>query len=74
MKSNILKIALPAGSLRDSTIELFKKAGFRISVAERSLVPKIDDPEISCMLIRAQEIARYVEQEKFDSSIGKPQP
>ncbi len=69
MKSNILKIVLPAGSLKESTFELIRKAGFRINLKERSCIPMIDDGEIECMLIRAQEISRYVEQGKFDMGI-----
>lgn len=69
MKSNKLKIALPAGSLKDPTLELLRKAGFRVSAADRSYIPTIDDEEIECMLIRAQEIPRYVEQGKFDIGI-----
>jgi ATP phosphoribosyltransferase len=69
MKSNKLKIALPAGSLKESTLELLKKAGYRINVKERSYFPTIDDEEIECMLIRAQEIPKYVEQGKFDIGI-----
>lgn len=67
--NNILKIALPAGSLKESTLELLRKAGFRISAPDRVYVPTIDDSEIECMLIRAQEIPRYVEQGKFDIGI-----
>ncbi|MFA6938661.1 MAG: ATP phosphoribosyltransferase [Candidatus Paceibacterota bacterium] len=69
MKSNKLKIALPAGSLKESTFELLKKAGYKINVKERSYFPIIDDEEIECMLIRAQEIPKYVEQGKFDVGI-----
>ncbi len=69
MKSNKLKIALPAGSLKESTLELLRKAGYKISVQDRSYFPVIDDEEIECMLIRAQEIPRYVEQGKFDIGI-----
>ena len=69
MKSIKLKIALPAGSLKEPTIELLKKAGFKISIKDRSYIPTIDDDEIECMLIRAQEISRYVEQGKFDVGI-----
>ena len=69
MKSKKIRIALPAGSLKEPTIELMRKAGFRIHVAERSYTPTVDDDEIECMLIRAQEIPRYVEQGKFDVGI-----
>jgi len=69
MKTNKLKIALPAGSLKESTFEFLKKAGYKISLSERSYFPVVDDSEIECMLIRAQEISRYVEAGKFDVGI-----
>ena len=69
MKPNKLRIALPAGSMNESTFELLRKAGYKVSLQERSYIPTIDDPEIECMLIRAQEISRYVEQGKFDIGI-----
>ncbi len=55
-----LKLGIPKGSLQDATIQLFARAGFNIYVSSRSYFPSIDDPEIECMLIRAQEMARYV--------------
>jgi len=55
-----LKLGIPKGSLEDATIQLFARAGFNIYVSSRSYFPTIDDPEIECMLIRAQEMARYV--------------
>jgi ATP phosphoribosyltransferase len=55
-----LKLGIPKGSLQDATIQLFARAGFNIYVNTRSYFPAIDDPEIVCMLIRAQEMARYV--------------
>ncbi len=55
-----LKLGIPKGSLQDSTIQLFGRAGFNIYVSSRSYFPTVDDPEIECMLIRAQEMARYV--------------
>ena len=55
-----LKLGIPKGSLQDATIQLFTRAGFNIYVSSRSYFPTIDDPEIECMLIRAQEMARYV--------------
>ena len=55
-----LKLGIPKGSLQDSTVQLFARAGFNIYVSTRSYFPTIDDPEIECMLIRAQEMARYV--------------
>ena len=61
-----IKIGLPAGSFQESTIKMFKKAGWNISVGSRSYVPKIDDPEMTARFIRAQEIPRYVESGKLD--------
>jgi len=55
-----LKLGIPKGSLQDATVQLFARAGFNIYVSTRSYFPSIDDPEIECMLIRAQEMARYV--------------
>jgi len=63
---NILKLGLPKGSLQEFTFKLFEKAGYRISVRERSYMPAVDDPEIECLLFRAQEIARYVERGILD--------
>ena len=57
---NKLKLGLPKGSLQEATIQLFARAGFNIYASMRSYFPAIDDPEIECMLIRAQEMARYV--------------
>lgn len=61
-----LKMALPKGSLQDSTMELMRKAGFHCTISTRSYFPWIDDEELEPMLIRAQEIARYVEDGVFD--------
>src|SRR5688572_15554016 len=55
-----LKLGIPKGSLQDATVQLFARAGFNIYVSTRSYFPSIDDPDIECMLIRAQEMARYV--------------
>lgn len=66
---NVLKLGVPAGSLQEATAELFKKAGYNIKFSSRSYYPEIDDPEIECMLIRAQEMARYVEQGVLDAGI-----
>ncbi len=55
-----LKLGIPKGSLQDSTIQLFQRAGFTIYVSSRSYFPTVDDPDLECMLIRAQEMARYV--------------
>ena len=65
----LLKLGLPKGSLQESTVRLFKKAGFNISVSERSYYPGIDDPELEGMLIRAQEMSRYVEEGVLDVGI-----
>ena len=62
----ILKIGLPSGSLQDSTIGLFARAGYRIRVSPRSYTPSIDDPELEGLLLRAQEMARYVERGILD--------
>ncbi len=63
---NKLKLGLPAGSLQSSTLEIFKKAGYNISLTERSYFPYIDDEEIECILIRAQEIPVYVQDGVMD--------
>lgn len=68
-KENILKIGLPKGSLQDATIKLFKKAGYHISLSTRSYYPVFDDPEIESILIRAQEMARYVEDGHLDCGL-----
>ena len=67
--SNKLKLGIPKGSLENATIDLFKKAGFHIQSSSRSYFPVIDDPEIECMLIRAQEMARYVEDGVLDAGL-----
>jgi ATP phosphoribosyltransferase len=64
-----LRLGIPKGSLQDATVQLFAKAGWRISVNSRSYFPGIDDPEIECMLVRAQEMARYVETGALDAGI-----
>src|SRR5271169_537389 len=64
-----LKLGIPKGSLESATIELFRRAGFSISTSSRSYFPGIDDPEIECMLIRAQEMARYVEDGILDAGL-----
>ncbi len=64
-----LKLGIPKGSLEQATIELFRKAGFNITTSARSYFPAIDDPEIECMLIRAQEMARYVEDGILDAGL-----
>lgn len=69
MSSQILKLGLPAGSLQQATAELFAKAGFKINFPSRSYYPTIDDPEIQCTLLRAQEMARYVENGALDCGL-----
>ena len=66
---DILKLGLPKGSLQEPTFEIFKKAVFIIRLGDRSYVPNIDDPEIECLLIRAQEMGRYVEDGVLDAGI-----
>jgi ATP phosphoribosyltransferase len=65
----MLKLGIPKGSLQDATIQLFGRAGFNIYVSSRSYFPAIDDPEIECMLIRAQEMARYVSDGVLDAGL-----
>ena len=65
----VLKLGIPKGSLQESTIKMLEKAGFKIKAEERSYFPSIDDPEIECMLIRAQEMSRYVEDGALDVGI-----
>ena len=69
MNSNILKIGIPKGSLEEATVNLFAKAGYDIKIKSRSYFPLIDDSEIECLLIRAQEIARYVESGVIDAGL-----
>ncbi len=69
MAQQLLQLGIPAGSLQEATCELFRKAGYRIKISSRSYYPTIDDPEIECLLIRAQEMARYVEQGILDAGI-----
>ncbi len=64
-----LKLGIPKGSLQDSTVQLFGRAGFNVYVSSRSYFPTIDDPEIECMLIRAQEMARYVSDGVLDAGL-----
>jgi len=69
MSDKLIKLGIPAGSLQEATAELFKKAGYNIKFQSRSYYPEIDDAEIECMLIRAQEMARYVEQGILDAGL-----
>ena len=64
-----LKLGIPKGSLENATVDLFRRAGFLITTSSRSYFPAIDDPEIECMLIRAQEMARYVEDGVLDAGL-----
>ena len=65
----MLKLGIPKGSLENATVDLFRRAGFNITTGSRSYFPAIDDPEIECMLIRAQEMARYVEDGVLDAGL-----
>ena len=69
MSSYILKLGIPKGSLEEATVNLFAKAGYNIKIKSRSYFPSIDDNEIECMLIRAQEIARYVQNGVLDAGL-----
>src|SRR5258708_14215485 len=64
-----LKRGIPKGSLQDATVQLFARAGFNLYVSSRSYFPSVDDPEIECMLIRAQEMARYVSDGVLDAGL-----
>jgi len=64
-----LKLGIPKGSLQETTLDLFSRAGWKITQGSRSYVPEIDDPEIECLLVRAQEMARYVESGALDAGI-----
>jgi ATP phosphoribosyltransferase len=64
-----LRLGIPKGSLQDATVQLFARAGFNIYVSSRSYFPSIDDPDIECMLIRAQEMARYVSGGVLDAGL-----
>ena len=67
--TNILKLGIPAGSLQEATAELFRRAGYKITFSSRSYYPTINDDEIECLLIRAQEMARYVEDGVLDAGL-----
>lgn len=64
-----LKLGIPKGSLENATIDLFRRAGFNITTSSRSYFPSVDDPDLECMLIRAQEMARYVEDGVLDAGL-----
>ena len=67
MSDNVLKLGIPAGSLQEATADLMKKAGYNLKFSSRSYFPNIDDDEIECLLIRAQEMARYVDEGVLDA-------
>ena len=69
MAEQVLKLGIPAGSLQEATAALFQRAGYKIKFSSRSYYPTIDDAEIQCLLIRAQEMARYIEQGILDAGI-----
>src|SRR5215472_9029691 len=69
MSAAILKLGIPAGSLQEATGELFRKAGYKITYASRNYYPSIDDPELHCTLIRAQEMPRYVQDGSLDCGL-----
>src|SRR5271155_1783076 len=66
---SVLKLGIPKGSLQDATIDLLGRAGWKVTIGSRSYVPTIDDSEINCLLVRAQEMARYVETGALDAGI-----
>ena len=67
--TTLLKLGIPAGSLNEATVDLFQRAGYRITSSSRSYFPEIDDDEIECLMVRAQEMACYVEQGVLDAGI-----
>ena len=66
---SVLKVGLPKGSLEQATVELFKKAGWKISMTSRNYFPEVDDPELSIYICRPQEMSRYVEDGMLDAGI-----
>src|SRR5207245_11416508 len=66
---SLLKLGIPKGSLQDATLDLFARAGWKITLSSRSYVPSIDVREIECLMVRAQEMARYVESGSLDAGI-----
>jgi len=66
---SLLKFGIPKGSLQDATIDLLARAGWKVTISSRSYVPTIDDPEMDCLLVRAQEMARYVESGALEAGI-----
>jgi ATP phosphoribosyltransferase len=68
--ANLLQLGIPKGSLENATVELFKKAGWNISISSRSYFPGVDDDEMNCKLIRPQEMGKYVERGTIDAGIA----
>src|SRR5580700_3050824 len=66
---SLLRLGIPKGSLQDATVDLLARAGWKVTLSSRSYVPAIDDPEMDCLLVRAQEMARYVETGALDAGI-----
>ena len=66
---NVLQLGIPKGSLEAATVELFRRSGWKIGVSERSYFPSVDDPGLRCLLVRAQEMARYVEGGTLDAGV-----
>jgi ATP phosphoribosyltransferase len=66
---SVLKLGIPKGSLQEATVDLLARAGWKVTLSSRSYVPAIDDDEIDCLLVRAQEMARYVESGALDAGI-----
>lgn len=69
MSGRVLRLAVPAGSLQEAAVELLRKAGYNLSFGRRSYYPSVDDPELECILVRAQEIPRYVEDGVMDAGL-----
>src|SRR6202166_2402563 len=69
MNGQVLRLGIPAGSLQEASGELFRKAGYKVTFQSRSYYPSIDDPEIQCTLIRAQEMPRYVQDGLLDCGL-----
>ena len=68
--SNLLNLGIPKGSLENATVDLFRKAGWQISISSRSYFPGVDDDELNCKLIRPQEMGKYVERGTIDAGIA----
>lgn len=65
----LLRLGIPKGSLQDATVDLLARAGWKVTLSSRSYVPSIDDPDMDCLLVRAQEMARYVDSGALDAGI-----